>query len=328
MEEPSATASHLSRDAKVRYPSCMNVTERVRADLARTLARHFPEWDRRERLVTAAGLPDAQLAGDAEGSWRCIVDQALDEGRLPQLLATAARSKPDDAELRALSERAARGELTHVARTSQLPLVALGAATVVLGVVVLGLGARAVFWAPMPPPPAAVSVAPPPPAPAAPPKPRPVAMKVPVAPPGATILVTPIEPDPAPVADARPPEPVGATTTAEPASASPSVAAEPPAASGPVVKLSSGACAGAAIRDGRIGYAFAGSEAPVVRDATWRPASSVNVRIDYPDEHNGFDARATVVCAAPKGALVELAGEAIAVPGGAFWLPVADVRSP
>ena len=50
--------------------------------------------------------------------------------------------------------------------------------------------------------------------------------------------------------------------------------------------------------------------------------NSVNVRADYPDAHNDFDARTALRCTLAAGDKVRLSSDPIAVPGGAFWVPL------
>ena len=50
--------------------------------------------------------------------------------------------------------------------------------------------------------------------------------------------------------------------------------------------------------------------------------NSVNVRLDYPDRHNNYDKRAPLRCTLTTGDRVRLTDAPIAVPGGAYWVPL------
>ena len=71
-----------------------------------------------------------------------------------------------------------------------------------------------------------------------------------------------------------------------------------------------------------IGYWYVGNQ-PInptdgwLKMSTWR-----NVRADYPDKHNEYNARATVRCVLSPNTKVYLKNPPIAVPGGAYWVPL------
>jgi len=73
---------------------------------------------------------------------------------------------------------------------------------------------------------------------------------------------------------------------------------------------------------GIVGYWYAGRTAPAAAGDTLVMPNSVNVRADYPDSHNGFDARTALRCTLAEGDRVRLTADPIAVPGGAFWVPL------
>ena len=71
-----------------------------------------------------------------------------------------------------------------------------------------------------------------------------------------------------------------------------------------------------------VGYWYAGTKKPgkhgqrIVLDRT------VNVRVDYPDVHNGFEKRSQVRCVLVEGDVVKLAKAPVRVPGDAYWVPL------
>ncbi|MCB9675488.1 MAG: hypothetical protein H6737_10255 [Alphaproteobacteria bacterium] len=81
---------------------------------------------------------------------------------------------------------------------------------------------------------------------------------------------------------------------------------------------------------GRVGYWYAGRRNPggVGQIATFDRA--VNVRVDFPDRHNDFDARSHIECVLQPGDHVRISGEPILVPGGAWWVPLytGDLETP
>jgi hypothetical protein len=73
---------------------------------------------------------------------------------------------------------------------------------------------------------------------------------------------------------------------------------------------------------GVVGYWYAGRTAPAAAGELLVMPNSVNVRADYPDKHNGFDARTALRCTLAEGDRIRLTADPIAVPGGAFWVPL------
>jgi hypothetical protein len=72
-----------------------------------------------------------------------------------------------------------------------------------------------------------------------------------------------------------------------------------------------------------IGYWYAGETSPGSAGASYTVDGGINVRADYPDVHNDFDARADLVCTLGHGWRLKLGRDPIAVPGGAYWVPLA-----
>lgn len=71
-----------------------------------------------------------------------------------------------------------------------------------------------------------------------------------------------------------------------------------------------------------IGYWYAGPQPPGHAGEVVVVPHSVNVRADYPDTHNHFDARAPVRCVLGAGARVRLSREPIPVPRESWWVPL------
>ncbi len=71
-----------------------------------------------------------------------------------------------------------------------------------------------------------------------------------------------------------------------------------------------------------VGYWYAGEEEPGAQGSTVTLTHAVNVRADYPDVHNRFDARSKVTCVLQEGDLVRLSRAAVKVPGNAYWVPL------
>lgn len=74
--------------------------------------------------------------------------------------------------------------------------------------------------------------------------------------------------------------------------------------------------------DGVVGYWYAGADAPGQAGEVLVMDYSVNVRADYPDHHNAYDARAAVRCQLAAGDKVRLTAPPIHVPGDAYWVPL------
>jgi hypothetical protein len=108
----------------------------------------------------------------------------------------------------------------------------------------------------------------------------------------------------------------------QPASVQRATTAAPPPVAAPTTTVAdrTGRCAG---QPGQVvGYWYAGSTAPGQAGQTITMRQGANVRADYPDVHNGYNARAPMTCALKAGDRLTLSRDPIAVPGGAFWVPV------
>ena len=73
---------------------------------------------------------------------------------------------------------------------------------------------------------------------------------------------------------------------------------------------------------GVVGYWYAGEMAPGTAGETVTVPHAVNVRADYPDVHNNFDARAHINCVLQEGDVVRLSRDPILVPADRYWIPL------
>jgi len=73
-----------------------------------------------------------------------------------------------------------------------------------------------------------------------------------------------------------------------------------------------------------VGYFYAGRHSPGNPGDTHVAARSVNVRVAYPSEANGWDKGARIHCVLRPGDQVTLSAQPIELPGGHYWVPVYD----
>ena len=71
-----------------------------------------------------------------------------------------------------------------------------------------------------------------------------------------------------------------------------------------------------------VGYWYAGSQAPGAPGQTVTVGHAINVRADYPDVHNNFDARSNITCVLQEGDVVRLSRDPILVPADRYWIPL------
>lgn len=147
---------------------------------------------------------------------------------------------------------------------------------------------------------------------------------------------------PTPAVEVEPPPAAPATDTVEPALGAAAVApppaapsaprtgsAEPPPAttgSAPAtgVPSSTGSCRGP--KGALVGYWYAGTTPPGKKGDQITVPRDLNVRADYPDRHNNYDRRADIRCTLGVGQSLVLTADPIAVPGGAYWVPLHAAR--
>lgn len=275
----------------------MDLSPRETADLAGFFARRFPRRAEVNALARSARIVlDETLAGDDGMVWATVLAEARIQKRLRALAREASRQEPGDQNLQEVCRLLAASEPAPV-----LPWLVGGGA--ILALLAFGVGA----WigtrgGPEPEPEPIVAAA-------APVEAAPVE--------AAPVEAAPVEPapvEPAPV-EAAPVE----AAPVEPAPAPPTVPA--PTASAPTVSATAASrCPG--MPGQLIGYWYAGREAPGAKGQTITVPTAANVRADYPDRHNGYDARAPLRCGLRAGDRVRLSQDPVAVPGGVYWVPL------
>ena len=273
-------------------------------ELAGFFAKRFPAAADRRALAADAGLrPDRDPMAAPGPAWLTLLGQAHAQGRLRLLAHAVARRAPDDDNLRGVCQ-----VLTGSATPGTVPLwdhPRTAPALAAVAVALLGLTAVVAFRDPAP---ADIDV---------------VLAAAPVAPaaptPGAEPGLVAIEGGATPAGASKPwkaGNPLDTPRAAAP-EATPTPAA-PPRAAAPAHY--EGRCT---VKGGGIvGYWYAGDAAPAQAGGLLVMPHSVNVRADYPDQHNDFDARAPLRCQLAEGDRVRLTADPIAVPGGAFWVPL------
>lgn len=277
------------------------------AELAHFFARRFPDPAHRAPLLVAAGLTEP-IADSPQAAWISIFCQARQSPfRLSALASCARRVDLEDDNLQDICAIL----ISSPSRFSSILAVASGIACALLVTAVV----LPIFQSP--------SIA-------ANPAPESTALVSAVAPPlashasvatAATVPTSNLRiyaKDDAPAAPpAAPPAPP------EEPPAAPDIAEAPAAAAPPAPDRSSDYTGRCRARDGElIGYWYAGSSSPGAAGETITASVTTNVRADYPDVHNDFDARTTVRCILLEGQQVTLSVEPKAVPGGRYWVPL------
>jgi len=279
----------------------MQFDENEIQELAEFFSRRFPEADQRQRMASAAGL-----SGGFD-DWERLLRQAQTRNRLSKLADVTIAAAPDDDNLRDVCT------ILTASRSRRRATMAVSSAAVVILAAVVGLGLSSTAPVPVEEPAAVLASAdieqPPIPEvvrPAEAVRPAVVATKEPVAAPDEAPEVVPEEPD-----EAVPePEPTGSDAEVIEAVPSPFAATEP----------LTGRCRAKA--GALVGYWYAGATAPGSVGADVEIPVTVNVRADFPDVHNNFNARAPVRCVLHKGERLVLSGEPIQVPGDRYWVPL------
>ena len=74
-----------------------------------------------------------------------------------------------------------------------------------------------------------------------------------------------------------------------------------------------------------IGYWYAGSKAPQIENGWTTIPHGVNVRIDFPEDHNAYNAKAPISCVLFPNMRVPVQDEPILVAGSKYWVPLNSV---
>jgi hypothetical protein len=74
-----------------------------------------------------------------------------------------------------------------------------------------------------------------------------------------------------------------------------------------------------------IGYWYAGSTPPQIDNGWTTIPHGVNVRIDFPEEHNNYNAKTAVSCVLFPNMRVPVQHEPILVAGGKYWIPLMSI---
>ncbi|MFT4976949.1 MAG: hypothetical protein ACI8S6_002854 [Myxococcota bacterium] len=285
----------------------LHLEETELQDLAMFFARRFPDAERRVPLLAAARLNEPPDGSDAVVVWAAILADVQTPRQLRALTLAAQQLAPDDENLQ------------DVCSILQPPPSRLGSAVAIASGVACALIVAALVVPAMRAPSAAADAV----APAASfvsavaTTPAPDAIVATnITPPRANLQIISKAPtsrndaNPEPQQEAAEPVPAS-TSTPTPTSTSTS---------------SSGRCR--ADEGELIGYWYAGAEAPGAAGETISAPITANVRADYPDTHNGYNARAKVRCLILIGDRITLSSAPIAVPGERYWVPLrgGDIR--
>ncbi len=283
----------------------MELTNPQRIAMARLLARGLPSWQDRENAASRAGLTDVQLTGSPQQVWELLVDEAVAQDRLGDLVRAASRLAPDDVALQRLADGMSQGKVATPGPGLRLAIA--GTALMALGgFFLLGssdpVGEGEVPQAAEQHEDRALRVEP---AQVETPAPTEVAEAPAEAPEVAEA------PQPVDEVEQAPQPPVEQPAEVEPVAATPPPAAAPPTTPG-VPCESSG------------GFAFLGEQASgVSAGREWVVPRAVNVRLEYPSEANRWNARTEVQCVLPRGARVSMAQDPVRVDGNVYWVYVA-----
>ena len=288
-------------------------------ELAGFFAKRFPQAADLRAIAADAGVtPRRDPMASPEDAWTTLLHEANQRGRMRLLAHAAARRGPDDANLMGVCQVITGSTRPGAARIWDNPRTAPALAGAAIAL--LGLSAFAAFRTPSA---GALDVA------------------APDAPVVETTLAEAVVGEPTDPAGTAPSPavdlvavatPSGSTSTSKPWKAGnpldaprTAVPAAPEAvpARGSVTPQPANYRGRCRLKEGGIvGYWYAGRSAPAQAGDTLIMPNSVNVRADYPDAHNDFDARTALRCTLAAGDKVRLTSDPIAVPGGAFWVPL------
>jgi len=279
------------------------------ADLAVFFAKRFPHTEQRSSLATEAHIRFREPPTDeANVAWGGLLTRAREQAALKRLARCAARRIPEDENLQGVSA-VLNGRAWPPLSAGRSAPPWLRQAAVMAALLLIGVGSAWLVGGQEPEPEVAAVEANEPVALVAT-QPTPSAEDAP--------RLTKSVLAPAPTDDA----------TLEVAVADGS--AEPPVEEAPVEEAAAMAtetatsqlpgCRG---RPGElVGYWYAGRVSPGKAGDRITVPQDLNVRADYPDRHNNFDARTSVRCTLAEGAPLVLSAAPIAVPGGAYWVPL------
>ena len=260
-------------------------------DVAHFFARRFPSAEHRAPLLNAANLHEPSNPG---APWADILQEAQRTGRMRALTIAARRLAPDDENL----QDVCRLLQPPPSRMSSAVAIASGIACALVVAVIAGpvlrspsVAADAHTTSAASPTPHAVVAAN-------------------ITPPRANLQI--ISKTEVTRTDAAPPEP-------EPEAKPEPTPAPAPAAQDVPLSLDSRCNVG---RGELAGYWYAGAEPPGAKGDTIVVETTANVRVDYPDTHNDYDARARVRCLIVAGDHITLSADPIAVPGERYWVPL------
>lgn len=283
----------------------MQLNHQERQDLAQFFDRRFPDGGARLSLARRAGLPCEDTGNGEAPPWVDLVELAAARGNLGRLTTVARAAAPDDTNLRSLAELMAP-------RRSPLVWVALPAAGLLVAAAVVLV---AVLWGTGPAEqdgvaPDLVSV---------------VASGAPASDIGSG-------PSRAQELDAGSAAPGGPAAVAAAPEAAPAADAAPlpSAPQRAAIAKGAGSAAASSVGAGRctaaqgelIGWWYAGNRNPVQVGATYTLPTHANVRADFPDEHNRFNARTALRCTLFPGDRIQVSHAAKQVPGNAYWVPL------
>ena len=289
----------------------MDLDRRDLRELAAFFAKRFPTQEAWNRLASQTGvaLPevDDTTKGPAEDAWLQVLVAAEAQTRLSRLARLAGRTDPGDENLQDVC-----GLLAPPRSHAPVILGALAAAIALVSIVgIAGIGLTVSLTGTEP----AVAVAT---VDSGTPRPDLVSTASGVASGGIAPAPSPPHAQKADLVSAS----LAAAAVDDATHAPESTPEAPSSRPIPAARLAnvSGRCT--AGPGEVVGYWYAGSTPPGSSGQTIEMDYSVYVRADYPDTHNGYDARTAVRCALKVGDRVTLSQTRIAVPGGAFWVPL------
>ncbi len=266
----------------------MLFSENERRELAKFFAKRFSEPQVRSMLARQAGLKEDGETSEPNIAWEALITTAQNRKKLPKLAIVAARTDQTDQNLQAVCNLL--GARARIVRNRVIGATAAASLAIGFGWAGFQMGEQDQHNA-----------------------------LAEVAIPEQNLAPVIVEP-------VLEPEPVVAEVVEE----EPVVEDEGPgyitAHTAPTERPN-----GPAWRNGRctydkdsdfIGYWYAGADLPGKQGEVITVKMGVNVRKDYPGNHNNFDKRAKVRCILKRGDQVKLTDAAILVPGNKFWVPL------